>query len=264
MRILGKRDGGPEEKYPVRAYVFERARRMAGDAIAKVVVVDRPEKRIVCMPSSIGCARTCCFCSSGGKTFLGRMYADELKRMLEAVIGDMPPRDAPLLVSMMGTGEPMDHMDSVVLFLSGLPAGVRSAIATTVPSLDALHHFMSLLSDTKVLVSLHAGTHEKRRRVLRDNKCLAPAVLFQDLGDHVEYNYVTVRGLNDDPAEARALNLLANGDRMRLKLNALNTWPGCECEPGVFPADLLDFNIEVEEYQTDGATVLGACGQCGV
>lgn len=263
MKIVGKRDGGPGEKFPVRAFVFGGFGPGRSMDCAKVVVVDRPEKRIVCMPVSVGCGRKCCFCSSGGKPYSGPLSADDLRRMLNFALAEMPGRRAPLLVSMMGVGEPLDNPTSVVNFLGDLPDGTRKAIATTVPDIKLLGDVMNWLPDTKVLVSLHAGTHGMRRAVLRDSRCLSPRELFRELGDSVEYNYVAVRGLNDGEAEALALNGVAAGERMRLKLNALNRWPGMDHEPGDFPAHLLDFNIEVEEYQTDGGTVLGACGQCG-
>lgn len=260
MEVISVAAGGRGETFPVYAFGVGAA----DGARAKVVVVDRPTKRIVCLPVSDGCARSCVFCASAPRPFVRVFSAGELEQMAGAVAAHsaLPKTDAPILLSLMGVGEPLDS-SQVMGFLRAVGGRFRTALATTVPSLRALALLMDKCPDTKITVSLHSGRRETRSAVLNNASCLSPRALYGALGDTVEYNYVAMQGVNDSPAEVRALNGIVGQGRMRLKLNTLNPWPGMPHSQGELPAHLLNGGIAVERYSTDGSSVFGACGQCG-
>lgn len=261
MRVVGAVQGGPDEAFPVYAFALE----VEDGAEAKVVVVDRPTKRIVCLPVSCGCHRSCIFCASAPRPFIRTFSAGEMEKMAELVVfhPSLPKTGAPVLLSLMGVGDPLDNRD-VAAFLRAAGRQFRTALATTVPSLDALYALMTESPTTKVTVSLHAGTYPTRVAILNTWACLSPLELYRALGDSVEYNYVVMKGINDNTTdEVKALNSIVGDGKMRLKLNTLNMWPGIPCREGVFPVRRLHAGIEVERYSTDGTSVFGACGQCG-
>ena len=245
---------------PVWAFELEGA----GGASARVIVVDRPTKRIVCIPVSHGCHHACMFCSSARRPF-GRMFAAvEMLRMARLVVQSdaLPAENQPVLVSLMGVGEPLDN-PYVPAFLRSVSRLFRTALATTVPRMEDLLDLMRACPDTKVLVSLHAGLHPTRRVVLGRRSALSPRALYLALGDSVEYNYVVVDSVNDSESQVHALNAIVGTGKMRLKINTLNKWPGLWRREGTLPVHLFQRNIEVEHYSTDGAEIFGACGQCG-
>jgi 23S rRNA (adenine2503-C2)-methyltransferase len=83
----------------------------------------------------------------------------------------------------------------------------------------------------------------------------------------VTYEYVLLRGVNDSPAQARALVRLLRGSRAKVNLIPLNPAPEIPFEPptpeavDAFCRILAEAHLTVSVRRPRGQDILAACGQ---
>jgi 23S rRNA (adenine2503-C2)-methyltransferase len=187
------------------------------------VYIPEAERGTLCVSSQVGCTLNCTFCHTGTQKLV---RAGEGVRAVSNIV-------------FMGMGEPLynfDHVRDAIGVLTdgeGLSLSKRRITISTsgvVPQLEALGRECG----TMLAISLHA-TNDKWRDVLVPlNKkypiddLLAACRAYPGASNarRITFEYVMLKGINDTPAEARALVRLLKGLPAKINLIPFNPWPG--------------------------------------
>jgi 23S rRNA (adenine2503-C2)-methyltransferase len=262
----------------------------AGNAV-EAVYIPEDDRGTLCVSSQAGCALDCAFCSTGKQGFNRNLTTAEIVGQLwhanRALLADgatapwVEHGRAPITnVVLMGMGEPLANFDSVVaalsLFLDDNAYGLsrrRVTLSTSglVPALDRLREACPVA----LAVSLHAPDDALRDRLVPINRKYPLAQLLAACRryleraprDFVTFEYVMLDGVNDQPAQARALAALVRDVPCKFNLIPFNPFPGSEfaVSPRArileFQRALMDAGYVTTIRRTRGDDIDAACGQ---
>ena len=183
-------------------------------------------------------------------------------------------------VVLMGMGEPLANYRNVVRALRilnapwGLGLGARRITLSTV----GLPKQIRLLADEglpiNLALSLHAPDDALRREIIPWAERVSVAELldacqhyFQRTGRELTLEYVLLAGVNDRPAQARALARIARRLRANVNLLRYNPVPGLPFErpdaaaAHAFQSLLREQGVNSHIRSSRGSDVAAACGQ---
>lgn len=266
-----------------------------GAEIETVYIPD--EKRgTLCVSSQVGCTLNCSFCHTGTQKLVRNLTTAEIVAQLlvardrlgdwpgqEAPEGAIVPRDGGRFVSnvvMMGMGEPLYNYDNVAAALKvmsdqdGLCLSRRRITLSTsgvVPMLGPLGDDIN----PALAISLHATNDNLRNELVPLNKKYPIAELLDACRNYaglsnarrITFEYVMLKGVNDSPAEARALVKLLKGIPAKINLIPFNPWPGTfyECSDWetieAFSDIVFNAGYASPIRTPRGRDILAACGQ---
>ena len=245
----------------------------------------RGDRSAGCISSQVGCAMGCDFCASTQDGFErnltpGEMVEQFLHLRREARAGGRRLQT----IVFMGMGEPLLNLECVLEAVRRMAAnelgalGWRQITVSTVgvvPGIDAL-----AAANVKInlAVSLHAPDDATRARLLPAGRrfgveeILAAADRFQARrGRPVSIQYCLLRGVNDSPAQARALAALLAHRRMHVNLLLYNptgsSLSGAIYEPSSLAAvqaflnELHAQRVVAHLRRPRGRDIDAACGQ---
>ena len=142
-------------------------------------------------------------------------------------------------VVFMGMGEPLYNLDNVADAIAVLTDGDGLSLSKrriTVSTSGVVPEMAKLgeRCGTLLAVSLHATNDALRDKLVPLNKRYPIKDLMQACRDYpgasnarrVTFEYVMLKGVNDSPAEARALVKLLKGLPAKINLIPFNPWPG--------------------------------------
>lgn len=251
-----------------------------------VFIPDVARSGALCVSSQVGCTLNCAFCHTGTQALVRNLTAAEILGQVQVARDDLgewtaAPGERRLSnIVFMGMGEPLYNLDGVsdALDLIADDQGIaisrrRVTVSTSgvAPRLEELGRRTSAM----LAVSLHAVTDELRDELVPLNKAypiaelLAAVRAYPGLSNakRVTFEYVMLKGVNDSPAEARALVKLLAGIPAKINLIPFNPWPGSpyECSSGnrihAF-ADIVNAAGYASPIRTPrGRDILAACGQ---
>ena len=201
------------------------------------------------------------------------------KKTLEEDMGDTTKRVVTNVV-MMGMGEPLLNFDNVVkamnLMMDDFGYGlskrrVTLSTAGVVPAIDRLKEEC----DVALAVSLHATTDALRDELVPINKkypikeLMAACCRYLDRDGRrkITFEYVMLKGINDQPEHARQLIKLMKGVPGKVNLIPFNPFPGsdyvCSSRNAIFRfRDLLQQGgVITMTRKTRGEDIDAACGQ---
>ncbi len=240
----------------------------------------------LCVSSQVGCTLNCTFCHTGTQALVRNLTAGEIIAQVQIAkddLGEWGAGEGERRLSnivFMGMGEPLYNLDAVadaVEVISddqGLAISRRritvstSGVAPKIPELGARTAAM-------LAISLHA-THDELRDVLVPlnrrypiEQLLGAIRAYPGLSNarRVTFEYVMLDGINDSPAEARALVKLLAGIPAKINLIPFNPWPGAPyaCSPPARIkafADIVNRAGYASPIRTPrGRDILAACGQ---
>lgn len=234
-----------------------------------------------CISSQAGCRMGCRFCAS---TLGGLARNLEAAEMMDEVVAlEREARAAGgrvRSVVLMGTGEPLDNYENVLLFLSllnepaGLNIGYRHVTLSTCGLVPGIRRLARAGLPLTLSVSLHAPTDELRSELMPVNRRYPLAELLAACREYaaltrrrVTFEYALIAGVNDSLKEARQLAGLLQGWLTHVNLIPLNPVPerGLKRpEPGrvaAFAAVLKARGIPTTVRRELGADISAACGQ---
>jgi len=124
-------------------------------------------------------------------------------------------------------------------------------------------------------VSLHAVTDELRDEIVPLNRKYPIAELIAACKRYpgasnarrITFEYVMLKGINDSPADARALVALIAGIPAKVNLIPFNPWPGSPYETSTqasidhFAKIVMDAGFSSPVRTPRGRDILAACGQ---
>lgn len=258
-----------------------------GVAVETVYIPDKT-RGTLCVSSQVGCALNCSFCSTGKEGFNRNLSAAEIigqvwqaNHRLKQLQKDGYSHHAEVTnVVMMGMGEPLLNYQNVLqamnLMLDDQAYGL-SKYKVTLSTSGVLPAMQQLKQDSEVAlaVSLHAPTNEIRNQIVPINKKYPLEQLIPLCRDYfaghkkrsVTFEYVMLKGVNDSPAEAKALIKLVGSFVCKMNLIPFNPFPGSnyECSDWetvlAFQNQLIAAGINTRIRRTRGQDIDAACGQ---
>jgi len=267
-------------------------------AEVECVYIPESDRGTLCVSSQVGCTLTCTFCHTGTQKLVRNLSTQEIvsqvivaRDRLGDFPGGQPPEDGGLIPSgegvravsnivFMGMGEPLYNFDNVRDALAVMSDGeglslsrrrITVSTAGVVPQIGALGEQAGAM----LAISLHATNDELRNRLVPLNKKYRIAELmdacraYPGLGNarRITFEYVMLKGVNDSPAEARALVRLLKGIPAKINLIPFNPWPGAQYECSDWDAiekfsDIVfDAGYASPVRTPRGRDILAACGQ---
>jgi 23S rRNA (adenine2503-C2)-methyltransferase len=244
------------------------------------VLIQEENRRTVCISTQVGCGMGCVFCASGLNGVARNLTAGEILEQLVRVRNLTALGERLTHVVVMGMGEPLANLDSLLAALeaagdpAGLGIGARHVTISTVGLPAKIRRLAESGKQYHLAVSLHAPNDALRNRVVPTNEKIGlRAILeaaddfFRTTGRQVTYEYILLGGLNDTVSHARELGRLLHGRKAHVNLipwNAVEGLPYREPTPdgrAAFIAALRQAGVSVTVRKRRGADIDAACGQ---
>src|SRR5438309_8398906 len=237
----------------------------------------KEKKYIVCVSSQAGCALACSFCATGALGFRRNLTAAEIVGQVIAVRveADRPVRG----VVFMGMGEPFLNYENVIQAARILchPAGgaidAKSITISTAGIVPQIRRFTEEGHKFRLAVSLTHAVPSKRLPLMPIENVHPTGELVAALHDHAKarrtrvlVEYVLLGGVNDSPADARALASLL--DRALIKIDVIDVngrtggFRRATCEArSAFLDVLAQARMPFAIRYSGGQEVAAGCGQ---
>ena len=243
-----------------------------GHPVEAVLMRYRDGRRSVCVSSQSGCPLTCTFCATGRMAFGRNLTASEI---LDQVLHFRRSGPVNHLV-FMGMGEPFMNVDAVLDAARRLPdIGIthRRTTISTVGWLPGLERFVEEVTEPiRLALSLHAADPTVRGELMPVNdRYPLPDVLvlcrrhWERTNRRVFVEYVMLAGVNDSPAQARALAELLGREAFKVNLipyNPTGLFDGSSrAAIAAFKAELDAARVPATVRLTRGRDIAAACGQ---
>jgi 23S rRNA (adenine2503-C2)-methyltransferase len=276
LRLQGEHAGAPHE--------------------VECVYIPETDRGTLCISSQVGCTLTCAFCHTGTQRLVRNLTAGEIVGQVmvardrlgdwvgtERASGESLPVEGDRLVSnivVMGMGEPLYNFEAVrdaLLVVSdgdGIAISKRRITLSTsgvVPNIARAGAEIGCM----LAVSLHAVRDDLRNELVPLNRKYPIAALLDACRNYpglsnarrITFEYVMLKGVNDSPADARALVRLLKGIPAKINLIPFNPWPGTrfECSDWEtierFSEIVFDAGYASPVRTPRGRDILAACGQ---
>lgn len=247
-------------------------------ASAEMVAIPSQDRLTVCFSTQVGCAMQCSFCATGKEGFTRNIYPGEIVEQVMIAQRDMGMRVSNLVG--MGQGEPFLNYNAVLQGLrflnspDGLNIAARHIAVSTCGISDGIERFGGEPEQFTLAVSLHAAVQATRDELMpkmknQPLKDLKPVIrrYISDSGRRVTFEYLLIRGVNDDAQHLDALITFCKGLLCHVNFINLNNVEGSRLKP----ADLATVRhwlkectrngIEATVRESRGKDIDGACGQ---
>jgi 23S rRNA (adenine2503-C2)-methyltransferase len=260
------------------------------------VYIPEADRATLCVSSQVGCTLNCSFCHTGTQRLVRNLTAEEIVAQVIVArdrLGDWPgqsppqgaivPTDGGRLVTnivMMGMGEPLYNFEAVRDALQVVSDGDGIAISKrritlstsgVVPMIERVGKEIGVM----LAVSLHAVRDELRNELVPLNRKYPIGDLLEACRNYpgvsnarrITFEYVMLKGVNDQIADAKALVKLLKGIPAKINLIPFNPWPGsryeCSDWEQIEQFSELIFNAGYSSpvRTPRGRDILAACGQ---
>src|SRR5262252_2739391 len=260
------------------------------------VYIPDTDRGTLCVSSQVGCTLTCSFCHTGTQRLVRNLTPGEIVGQVMIArdrLGDWPgaeradgagvPTQGDRLVTnvvMMGMGEPLYNFEAVrdallvVADGDGLSLSRRRITLSTSGVVPMIARAGEEIG-TMLAVSLHATRDDLRNELVPLNRKYPIKELLEACRRYpalsnarrITFEYVMLKGVNDSPADAKALVRLLQGIPAKINLIPFNPWPGTRYECSDWDAierfSEIVFNAGyASPVRTPrGRDILAACGQ---
>lgn len=250
----------------------------------ETVYIPEANRGTLCVSSQVGCALNCSFCSTAKQGFNRNLTTAEIIGQVWLAVRTLSQQHGAhdkriTNVVMMGMGEPLMNFDNVVdamdMMMDDLAYGLskrRVTLSTSgvLPELKRLRE----VSPVALAVSLHAPNDALRNELVPINKKYPLVQLmaicrnyFEDSKRKVTFEYVMLKGVNDQKSHAIELAKLLSDVPCKVNLIPFNPFPMAHYERSSqtaidsFRKILVDKGINTITRKTRGDDIDAACGQ---
>lgn len=230
----------------------------------------------VCISSQVGCRMGCAFCAS---TIAGKVRDLTPAEMLDQVL--FTQLDSGMEISnivLMGIGEPMDNLDTVLKFLElvnhpdGMNIGMRHISLSTCGVIPGIRRLAESNLQLTLSVSLHAPDDETRSRIMPVNRAYHVDDLFAACHDYfrrtgrrISFEYAMIDGINDNDWQADLIAKRLKGMPGHVNLIPLNDVVESPFKPSkrvaAFQRRLESHGITATVRRSLGGDIDASCGQ---
>ena len=230
----------------------------------------------VCISSQVGCRMGCAFCAS---TLGGKVRDLTASEMLDQVLfTQLDSGETISNIVLMGIGEPLDNLDTVLRFLElvnhpdGLHIGMRHISLSTCGLIPGIRRLGELELQLTLSVSLHAPDSETRSRIMPVNRAYDVDALFeachwyfQKTGRRISFEYAMIDRVNDQDWQADLIAQKVRGMPAHVNLIPLNDVRESPWKPSrriaAFQKRLEEHGITATVRRSLGGDIDAACGQ---
>ena len=229
----------------------------------------------VCISSQVGCRMGCAFCAS---TIAGKVRDLTPAEMLDQVLFTQLDSGAELSNIVMGIGEPMDNLDTVLRFLElvnhpdGMNIGMRHISLSTCGVIPGIRRLAELGLQLTLSVSLHAPDSETRSKIMPVNRAYDVEELFaachdyfQKTGRRISFEYAMIDGVNDQDWQADLIAARLRGMPGHVNLIPLNEVAESPFRPSrrtaAFQKRLESHGVTATVRRSLGGDIDASCGQ---
>ena len=251
----------------------------------ETVFIPEAKRGTLCVSSQVGCALNCTFCSTAKQGFNRNLSTAEIIGQVWLAVRELSQQQGAhdkrvTNVVMMGMGEPLLNFDNVVsamdIMMDDFSYGLskrRVTLSTSgvIPEMERLRE----ISPVSLAVSLHAPTDELRNVLVPINKKYPLAQLMDICAKYfkdepkrvVTFEYVMLKGVNDQPEHADQLIKLLRNVPSKVNLIPFNPFPMTQYERSTqkaidsFRDQLVAKGINTITRKTRGDDIDAACGQ---
>ncbi len=232
----------------------------------------------VCISSQVGCRMGCAFCASTLDGLKRNLTPSEMLDQIYAITLLTGERVSNVVV--MGTGEPLDNYDNLLVFIrlltdeNGLHISQRNITVSTCGIVPKMKELADEGLQITLALSLHAATDEKRRKLMPvanrysiRELMEACSYYFDRTGRRITFEYSLVGGVNDTDEDADELIRLVKPLNCHVNLipvNPIKERDFVQSEDRVirgFKNKLEKNRINVTIRREMGRDIDGACGQ---
>lgn len=239
------------------------------------------EKWTMCLSSQIGCKVGCAFCFTAKGGFVRNLHASEIVEQVVIMKKDnqMAPHKRVNIVY-MGMGEPLDNIENVTRAIEilseseGLSISARRQTISTSGIAPKIKQLGKLNLGVQLAISLHAVDDKLRSQLIPMNKAynisdiLTEVRAFPiDTRKKVMFEYLMIKGVNDDLKSAKKLLQLLNGIKAKVNLILFNPHEGSTFKrPEIndvkaFADFLIKRGLLCTIRESRGIDISAACGQ---
>ena len=252
--------------------------RLADDNVVESVYMRYHHGISVCISSQVGCRMGCRFCASTLDGLVRGLTPSEMLDQIYAISRYTGERVSNVVV--MGTGEPLDNYDNLVIFLKllnderGLHISQRNITVSTCGIVPNMRRLADEKLQITLALSLHATTDEKRKRLMPianryslSEVLAACAYYFEQTGRRITFEYSLVGGVNDTDQDAAELSEIASGLCCHVNLIPVNPIKerdyvqSGKARIAAFREKLERNKVTVTVRREMGRDIDGACGQ---
>jgi 23S rRNA (adenine2503-C2)-methyltransferase len=250
----------------------------------EMVYIPEADRGTLCISSQVGCALDCAFCSTAQQGFNRNLSTAEMIGQVwlaNRELGFKAGGERIITnVVLMGMGEPLANFRNVVpalqILLDDLGFDLsRRRVTLSTSGLVPQIYRLARYSNVALAVSLHAPDDALRSQLVPINRLHPIAELLaacwhyidERNGRSVTFEYVMLEGVNDAPAQARALARLLAGHPAKVNLIPFNPFPGTPFRRSSdativrFRDELNDGGIIATIRRPRGLDIDAACGQ---
>jgi 23S rRNA (adenine2503-C2)-methyltransferase len=234
----------------------------------------------ICVSSQVGCAVNCRFCLTALLGVKRNLTAGEIVGQITAVLNDrhVDLERQRVNIVFMGMGEPFLNyeafMKAVRLLVEGVGFAESRMTVSTSGIVPRIQEFGAEPVRPKLAISLNAPNDALREQIMPINRKWDLAQLMQAVRafplrnrEKVTFEYVLLKGVNDDVSHARQVVELVRGIRCKVNLIALNPGPGIdygtpeEQRVKAFQDVLVRAGVPAFVRKPRGRDIFAACGQ---
>ena len=183
-----------------------------------------------------------------------------------------------VLIVLMGIGEPLDNLDTVLKFLElvnhpdGMNIGMRHISLSTCGIVPGIRRLAELELQLTLSVSLHAPDSETRSKIMPINRAYDVEELFRACHDYfdktgrrISFEYAMIDGVNDHDWQADLIARKLRGMPGHVNLIPLNDVVESPYKPsrriGAFQKRLESHGITATVRRSLGGDIDASCGQ---
>ena len=235
----------------------------------------------ICISSQVGCKIGCAFCLTGKSGFKRNLTAGEITTQVLMIKRDNAiAENRRVNIVYMGMGEPLDNLTNVSkavrIFsnLDGLSISPRRQTISTSGLSSQIEKLGKMDLGILLAISLHAVDDDLRQKLMPINKAYNIESIMNavrgfpiDARKRVMFEYLVMKGVNDDQKSAKKLVKLLHGIKAKVNLIYFNPHAGSDFDrPSTkdmiaFQQYLVDHGVLCTIRQSKGLDISAACGQ---
>ncbi len=245
--------------------------------IETVLLGHRDGRFTVCVSTQVGCPLDCKFCATGKMGLIRNLdYGEMVDQVLFFSRYLAKSRQRVSIVVFMGMGEPFLNYDNVMKAIKylneDLEIGARRMSISTSGVLHGIKKLAKENMQVNLAISLHAPNDKLRSELMPINKRFSIDKILAEVDEYIKktgrrvmFEYLMIRGVNDQPKHAQELAKLMKKPLYMVNLISYNPTDIFKASK---TADIRKFKemlekegVAVTQRYSFGRDIEAACGQ---